>query len=513
MFTPKCYFFQLPDNKASADLFTAIEKKFTVELNGSWETVEQLFDSFDWRLFRKNLYFVSNDNCTQLIDTNGQIILETDPAYAEKYFWWSFPSRSFREYLQPILEHRAISPLVGVEKIQNDYRLINKDTKVVSNLSLIVYKSMADGEDQQRTSFIRLRGIRGYDAAFNSVSKIIRHHGGKRDGFGLTVFTGVMRNSHRIPLDYSSKYSVVLEKEWPVGRVSSVICLDLLKTMEWNVEHIIADIDSEFLHDFRVAIRRTRSYLSLMKKLLPEQTAHFMAEFKWLGSLTGPVRDLDVYLLMKDHYSAILPKTLAEGLSCFFIDLERRRKQAFVEMVEGLSSDRFNKLMLDWRRLLNDLPVMTDDNGLNKTCRPEAVKRIYKRFAKIQKDGKRIDNNSADERLHELRIQGKKFRYLLEFFTSYFQQSDVKRFVKQLKKLQNNLGDFNDLSVQQHMLAGYHSRLAGRSKRDVEIAAALGGLLTHLAGEQQLVRKNFKRTFKRFTKKENIRLFEQTFQL
>ena len=59
----------------------------------------------------------------------------------------------------------------------------------------------------------------------------------------------------------------------------------------------------------------------------------------------------------------------------------------------------------------------------------------------------------TDENLHELRIEGKKFRYLLEFFHSLFDQDAVDEYLKQMKKLQNTLGDFNDLAVQKDMLS------------------------------------------------------------
>ena len=60
----------------------------------------------------------------------------------------------------------------------------------------------------------------------------------------------------------------------------------------------IADVDSEFLHDFRVAVRRTRSLQRQLEPVFPpEPLAHFRSEFRWLQQATGPVRDLDVHQL------------------------------------------------------------------------------------------------------------------------------------------------------------------------------------------------------------------------
>ena len=74
-----------------------------------------------------------------------------------------------------------------------------------------------------------------------------------------------------------------------------------------NVPGTIASIDTEFLHDLRVAVRRTRSILKLAGDVLPDNLAErFQPEFKWLGDLTTPVRDLDVYLLELDTMAARL---------------------------------------------------------------------------------------------------------------------------------------------------------------------------------------------------------------
>ncbi|WP_261341378.1 CHAD domain-containing protein [Candidatus Thiodictyon syntrophicum] len=75
------------------------------------------------------------------------------------------------------------------------------------------------------------------------------------------------------------------------------------------------DLDCEFLHDLRVATRRTRSALGQIRGVFPAPlAAHFKAEFAWLQEVTGPVRDLDVYLLEFDAYQRALPPALRPDL-------------------------------------------------------------------------------------------------------------------------------------------------------------------------------------------------------
>ncbi|HDK43275.1 MAG TPA: CHAD domain-containing protein, partial [Desulfobacteraceae bacterium] len=122
-----------------------------------------------------------------------------------------------------------------------------------------------------------------------------------------------------------------------------------------------------------------------------------------------------------------------------------------------------------------------------------------------------IKPSSSDKKMHRLRIHCKKLRYSLEFFASLFPPADIRTVINQLKKLQNNLGAFNDLSVQQEMLHQYLARLRPGSGRNQQLASAIGGLLTSLHHEQQQVREAFFSKFRRFARSENTGLYKKLF--
>jgi CHAD domain-containing protein len=72
----------------------------------------------------------------------------------------------------------------------------------------------------------------------------------------------------------------------------------LLQIIIRNEPGVRAALDSEFLHDYRVAIRRTRSLLRQIRNVFPDDAVeHFSSEFSWIGRLTGPSRDMDVLVL------------------------------------------------------------------------------------------------------------------------------------------------------------------------------------------------------------------------
>ena len=78
-----------------------------------------------------------------------------------------------------------------------------------------------------------------------------------------------------------------------------------------NLPGTLDDIDSEFLHDLRVAVRRTRRCSASSGASTRDRLQHFRDEFKRLQAITGDLRDLDVYLLDFDDLRASLPDDAA----------------------------------------------------------------------------------------------------------------------------------------------------------------------------------------------------------
>jgi len=309
--------------------------------------------------------------------------------------------------------------------------------------------------------------------------------------------------SERTPRDYGGKFRVELDDNISIGRAVAKICLNLVDDMERNHGGVCSDIDSEFLHDFRIAVRRTRSLLSLLKKVLPpDTTAYFQTEFRWLGSVTGPVRDTDVCLLEKDDYLGLLPDALQKGMNLFFDELLANRVHELKLLRQHLTSQRYLNLLSKWRNFLSDPESKLFKGIRTKKCRDLADALILKRYKNFVKEGDKINEFSADTALHQLRIKGKKLRYLLEFFKSFYDVTEMNRFLKYMKKLQDNLGDFNDLSVQQEILGEKLDSLKAKNLQTIRFASALGGLISVLADKQMRIREEFESTYTQFSRDE-----------
>lgn len=268
-----------------------------------------------------------------------------------------------------------------------------------------------------------------------------------------------------------------------------------------------ADLDSEFLHDFRVAVRRARSWLTRLKHWLePELFAHLKTELGWLGSVTGPTRDLDVYLLKMPAYAASLPPADAAALAPLQSLLRRSQKREQRKLREHLASSRYAALLESWAGFTISPPA----KAAEETAGVVANAVIARQWKKVRKGGRAIGETTPAAALHELRIECKKLRYLLEAFASLYDRDGMKALIRGLKRLQDNLGDFQDLEVQQFALREFAHAL-GKLSTPAETLVAMGRLIEQLAGLQDRERQRFARRWSQFDSEANNQFAKRAF--
>src|SRR5207245_467880 len=128
-------------------------------------------------------------------------------------------------------------------------------------------------------------------------------------------------------------------------------------------------------------------------------TGRYRPEFKWLGDLTTPTRDLDVYLLSYPSMAAKLVAAKADELRPFRDHLERQRAAARRELVRGLRSARFARLASQWR---DALAAITASDPSRPAAGKLAAQRIAKAHQRVITDGQAITPASPAADLHEL---------------------------------------------------------------------------------------------------------------
>jgi len=312
----------------------------------------------------------------------------------------------------------------------------------------------------------------------------------------------------RRPRDYTGKVRVALDPALPAGEAARAILRHLLETMERNLPGLREDLDPEFLHDFRVAVRRTRSALGQLEGVLPAPTvARFTREFRWLQETTGPTRDLDVYVLELPSLQQLLPGGARRSLGPLARLLARRRLETHRGLVRDLDGPRFARLLAGWRAFLAR-PSPRRPRGAPNALRPVhalAAERIGKLFRRALREGGAITAASPAADLHELRKTCKKLRYLLEFFQSLLDRDEVGRVVESLKGLQDNLGRHQDLQIQVGELLGFARVLAREGRARPPAYLAMGMLVERLREQQAAERQAFAARFEKFARKRNRR--------
>lgn len=507
-------YFKIPDHIDRVELLRTLTTDHSIVLEAPVKKREEFLDTFDRRLRSSNLALIKEAGRYYLKElSQGEALAALDDNFeTAPGFWWDFPKCSLRSKIKTAAGIRAILSLAEIERSITTLKLLNEDKKTLLLIYVKELKVLDDNEPSSATLVVQTKPIRGYSKEAQQFNKYLGTIG--LIGLEGDIVSATGSIDGKYPLNYSSKINVRLEPQMKSQDAAKLIFLNLLQTMKANEFGIIQDIDTEFLHDFRVAVRRTRSALSQIKNVFSEQdTEKFKNEFSVIGKATNELRDLDVYLLTEDSYKKMLPKDLRPGLDPLFDSLAEQREKAKQDCAEYLKSDSYKESIGAWEEFLrttNTNPTLAANS--ERPIIDLAQDKIWKKYSRVIKLGKRVQSNTPDPQVHDLRIECKKLRYLLEFFTSLFPQNEMRTVISHLKKLQDNLGDFNDLYVQQESLKKFLSQTEiGYDESKQQTMAAAGGLVSVLYQRQNAVRKKFKDNFSGFSDKETTALFTELF--
>ncbi|MEX0364834.1 MAG: CHAD domain-containing protein [Ruegeria sp.] len=311
---------------------------------------------------------------------------------------------------------------------------------------------------------------------------------------------------------YRAKPKIRIRPAEPAIEVANDLIRAHLRVARRNEAGIIADHDTEFLHDYRVALRKVRSVLSQFKGVYAdEQTVALKQEFADLMTATGRLRDLDVYLLERPRYFDLLPSSLHGGLEAMFAQFERDRAAEHRKLAKRLHSAGYAASVSDLEALFDSPDRLNPGPRAQLSANDYACRLIWKRYRKVCGIAREIDARTPDEEVHALRLQCKKLRYLMEFFDPLFDTRAFRKGLKPLKKLQENLGLFNDYSVQQEALLAFLGAGKRRGEPDAEIALAVGGLITVLSRRQRAERGRVERSIAKFDSDRTRRVFRTLF--
>jgi CHAD domain-containing protein len=482
------------------------------------------FDTFDWRLHKAGLtlWLVDSGRSTgvagaRLCLASDADVVSVPPAQQTEVrvghpFDAVVPAGTLRRRLEPIVEMRALIRLVTLRTAATTYRIVNDDRKTVAR---VVVERATGGTGASRLGDIAPRvsvvASRGYEADAATAARVV----GKIPSLtsaDRSMLAQALAAIGRFPGDYSGKLVIALDPDLPTEDAVRRVMRALLDAAQRNVAGVAADIDTEFLHDVRVAVRRGRSALKVTAPALPAAEALAVASaLKWLGDLTTPTRDLDVYLLGLDDLAAEVstPGWNVSQLTPFRDFLVARRTKEHAALVRTLRGSRAKRAFAAWAAASSASPAGPASGSSaasasiprHATAGPigavatAAARRV---FTRVIKSGGAIDAASPASDLHELRKRCKELRYTLEIFAGLYDPVAQRALVDDLKKLQDCLGEFQDTEVQQRAIRQFaEDMLAGdrANSATVEAVMAMGRLADRLEERQRIARARFGQLF------------------
>jgi len=530
------------DTQTSDDVIshvlTALEQEFTLvpDHAAAPRTAARRytwFDTFDWRLYRAGLALeyvpahrggelrLSEASSDAPGDVAGDVTQPVAGWQASRaHPLVDLPDGPIAARIFGLVAPRALLPAVTVSDAATVRRLLNEDGKTVARL-IIDQPAVPAAGQLPLPPRLTITEVRGYPGQARRAISIVAGVVGVRPATE-PVLAAALRAVGRRPGDYSNKVDAKITFAMPAAEAAATILLRLLDVIEANVPGVLRDVDTEFLHDLRVAVRRTRSALKLFgdaltaplarrgSALTDDDVERFAAEFKWVGDLTTPTRDLDVHLLGFEETARALRAAKPDDLEPFRVYLAQRRLREFRALSRGLRSARFTALTKDWRERLTRIresesgrtaaPGRSGQSGraAGETAGTLGMDRTRRAFAKVARRGAVITPSSPHESLHDLRKRCKELRYALEFFAPLFPPAAYGAVLGDLKRLQDCLGEFQDTEVQIGEIRTLATSMLAAGEAPAVTLLAMGEVTAGLAARQAVARTEFERRFAAF---------------
>jgi len=254
--------------------------------------------------------------------------------------------------------------------------------------------------------------------------------------------------------------AIKLRSNMTCEQALSAISIECIDQIARNAA-VLAEIDTadhyragrpEHTHQLRVGIRRLRSAWSLFQKLSPLPPEPWREELKLHFAALGSARDDDV---LRD---TVLPELNAAGQPPLQLTAAPSEDATAALTASSPAFQRWLVELLAWS--IGAHPLQADLESVEhqpKTksadLRQALAKQLFKLHQKVLTEGLRFDALPIEAK-HDLRKRGKRLRYGLQFAESLLVAKKLKNYRRSLSKIQDILGEMNDLYVAREKFEG-----------------------------------------------------------
>ena len=245
-------------------------------------------------------------------------------------------------------------------------------------------------------------------------------------------------------------------------RAIAVACLSQIQA---NEAGLASSKDPEYLHQLRVGWRRMKSAISMRGSILwTDPPRSLVSDLEWVWGILGRARNWDVFC--GELLPEIARELPASGLplsefAAFQTRCERLRRRSGRLARDAVCTERYQRL------LLNLAWIVAESHSLGERYASDTCASV-EQFAglTLRRRSRKLKGMlqapflawPADR--HRARIAAKKLRYACEFFQSLPASKPARKFANRLGRLQDALGQLNDLANADAM-ADEEARSAG----------------------------------------------------
>jgi len=364
--------------------------------------------------------------------------------------------------------------------------------------------------------FLHIVPLRGYEKQGQRVQKNLCASLAVGKPAGQNLYLLSLQHLGRQTLDIAVQDQTKLAASMPARSALRQLLREQSNVMQVNEVGMLTELDDEFLHDYRIAVRKTRTAIRQFSSLMPaDSTGYFGKEFQWLARETNLLRDLDVCLINLNHYRNSVSGDDAHAMAQLLEQARQMRSASFQRMAWHLRSSRYARLKRRWAELLDNATDWPEHKKKNQHGSSEpvtgdvAARQLLKLYRATVNHGRSIGSDASPESLHRLRKQCKRLRYSLDFFSNLFARKALKKIMAELKVMQDALGELQDMHVQRALIEELRLQMKERDRMDEGCKAATIILQTAFQHRQKQATKVVRCAIKQFCSKKRSHQFQR----
>ncbi|HVP77355.1 MAG TPA: CHAD domain-containing protein [Thermodesulfobacteriota bacterium] len=494
---------------------------YTVEELEPVRNVDTYLDTFDWSLMKNKLslrYRISNGSWMYTLKSIGPIEdgiarrMETEiPLDKPVDDPTRIPVKQIRKRVDDVIFPRRLLEQIQIRTSRRRYRVISPEEaeiELVFDTSTFALRGLQKPRRVQKLEELEAEILNGSEGALQSLSGLLSDHFRYLPAKASKFEVAIQRFKITIP-----------SKKPPDGlrpHLDDRLDLAVRKILTYQFQRfreqlpgVQRDIDTEFVHQARVATRRMRSALRLFREAIPESASTYLGEeLKWLGGMFGAVRDLDVFLLNLSRFKKQIENFPAKKKKTFEDWIEKRRRAPWKALCQALESPRYRNFERRFDQFLErPLPVRPRPSLSLKPVREVAPVMITEKFDAVIEQGRALRADSKLKQYHLLRIQMKRLRYASEFMATAYEGA-LDGMIERMVEIQDCLGELQDTVFTRKFIDGLLEDWKGKLV-DPDLLFILGEiyqLQSEIARER---RETFGRIWNQFSSEETMTLLKK----